>query len=103
MSLVISLVWVFVTVLSGVFGNVLITSAWKSPRDSVQDSALFKLIMRKAKVLCGKVHVMAPVSWVPAYCARAGDIRPPTVSACAEPEVQEIPVLKMEPGYTQLC
>lgn len=42
----ISPVWVCVTFLSGVFGNVLITSAWNSPRDSVQDSVLFKLIMK---------------------------------------------------------
>lgn len=89
---------------SGVFSNVLITSAWKIPRDSGQDSVLLKLIMRKAKVLCGKMHITSPVPRVPACCACAGDVQwPPTVPACAEPEVQTMPTLKMEPGQTQLC
>lgn len=33
----ISLVWVCVTFLRVVFGNVLVTSAWKRPTNSVQD------------------------------------------------------------------
>lgn len=71
LSLVISPVCVFVTFLSGVFANVLVTSAWRSSRGSVQDPVLFKLIVSKAKVLCGKVQVIALVPWVP----RAGDIQ----------------------------
>lgn len=80
MSLVISLLWVFVTFLRFVFGNVLVTSAWK------RSTGLFTLIIRKAKILhqnacAGTALLPGAGERMPARSGRAGDIqRPPTVS-----------------------
>lgn len=50
----------FVTFLSGVLGSVLVTSARKSLRDSVQDAVLFKLMVSKARVQSHRYRIPVP-------------------------------------------